>query len=167
MIVKKVGIVMGSASDLPVVEKAIAVLREYEVPLSVRVLSAHRCPDEAREFARAARSSGYSVLIAAAGMAAHLAGALAANTTLPVIGIPCGGARLDGVDALLSTVQMPSGIPVATVAIDGAKNAALLAIEILALSDDGLAKKLEQARADGREAVLKADAELQEKYSTK
>lgn len=163
---KKVGIIMGSASDLPVVEKAIAVLKEYEVPLTVRVLSAHRCPDEAKEFASTARSSGYSVLIAAAGMAAHLAGALAANTTLPVIGIPCASTRLDGMDALLSTVQMPSGIPVATVAIDGAKNAALLAIEILALSDDKLAKKLEQARADGRDAVLKADAELQEKYST-
>ena len=163
---KKVGIIMGSTSDLPVVEKAINVLQEYEVPVVVRVLSAHRCPDEAREFARSARSSGYSVLIAAAGMAAHLAGALAANTTLPVIGIPCGGTRLDGMDALLSTVQMPSGIPVATVAIDGAKNAALLAIEILALNDNVLAQKLEQARIDGKETVLKADAELQGRYST-
>ena len=164
---KKVGVVMGSASDLPVVEKAIAVLREYGVPTEVRVLSAHRCPNEASAFACAARSDGYGVLIAAAGMAAHLAGALAANTTLPVIGIPCAGARLDGMDALLSTVQMPSGIPVATVAIDGAKNAALLAIEILALSDDALAQKLEQARTDGKEAVLRVDAEISAKYRVK
>ena len=161
---KKVGVVMGSTSDLPVVEKAIAVLQEYGVPTEVRVLSAHRCPDEAREFAASARSGGFSVLIAAAGMAAHLAGALAANTTLPVIGIPCSGARLDGMDALLSTVQMPSGIPVATVAVDGAKNAALLAIEILAVTDDMLAARLEQARQAGKAAVLKADAELREKY---
>jgi len=128
---KKVGIVMGSASDLPVVEKAIKVLQEYAVPFEVRVLSAHRCPDEAREFAASARESGFSVLIGAAGMAAHLAGALAANTTLPVIGIPCKSSVLDGMDALLATVQMPSGIPVATVAIDGAKNAAILAMEIM------------------------------------
>ena len=164
---KKVGVVMGSTSDLPVVEKAIAVLQEYGVPFEVRVLSAHRCPDEARAFAASARSGGFSVLIAAAGMAAHLAGALAANTTLPVIGIPCSGAKLDGVDALLSTIQMPSGIPVATVAIDGAKNAALLAIEILAVTDDALAAKLEQAREVGRAAVLKADAELKAKYEVK
>lgn len=164
---KKVGVVMGSTSDLPVVEKAISVLQEYGVPFEVRVLSAHRCPDEARAFAASARSGGFSVLIAAAGMAAHLAGALAANTTLPVIGIPCSGAKLDGVDALLSTIQMPSGIPVATVAIDGAKNAALLAIEILAVTDDALAAKLEQAREMGRAAVLKADAELKAKYEVK
>ena len=163
----KVGIVMGSTSDLPVVEKAIAVLQEYGVPTEVRVLSAHRCPDEARAFAASARSGGFSVLIAAAGMAAHLAGALAANTTLPVIGIPCSGAKLDGMDALLSTVQMPSGIPVATVAVDGAKNAALLAIEILAVTDDGLAAKLEQAREEAKNAVLRADAELREKYERK
>ena len=161
---KKVGLVMGSTSDLPVVEKAIAVLQEYGVPMEVRVLSAHRCPEEAREFAASARSSGFSVLIAAAGMAAHLAGALAANTTLPVIGIPCAGAKLDGMDALLSTVQMPSGIPVATVAVDGAKNAALLAIQILAVTDEALAKKLDDARAEGTAAVLKADAELREQY---
>ena len=129
---RKVGIVMGSTSDLPVVEKAIGVLRDYGVDTEVRVLSAHRCPNEAREFAASARESGFSVLIAAAGMAAHLAGALAANTTLPVIGIPCAGANFDGMDALLSTVQMPSGIPVATVAVNGAKNAALLAIQIMA-----------------------------------
>ena len=161
---KKVGIVMGSASDLPVVEKAIAVLQEYGVPMEVRVLSAHRCPNEAREFAAAARANGFSVLIAAAGMAAHLAGALAANTTLPVIGIPCKGAALDGVDALYSTVMMPSGIPVATVAVDGAKNAALLAVEILAVTDAALAEKLDKARAEGTATVLKADAEIREKY---
>ena len=161
---RKVGIVMGSTSDLPVVEKAIGVLQEYGIPLEVRVLSAHRCPDEAREFAASARSSGFSVLIAAAGMAAHLAGALAANTTLPVIGIPCRGANFDGMDALLSTVMMPSGIPVATVAVDGAKNAALLAVEILALGDEQLAAKLEKAREDGKAAVLKADEEMRNKY---
>ena len=131
----KVGIVMGSRSDLPVVEKAIRVLEEYGVAYEVRVLSAHRCPDEARAFAASARSGGFSVIIAAAGMAAHLAGAMAANTTLPVIGIPLRAAGSDGTDALLSTVMMPSGIPVATVAIDGAKNAALLAIEIMAVTD--------------------------------
>ena len=161
---KKVGIVMGSTSDLPVVEKAIAVLQEYGVPVEVRVLSAHRCPSEAREFAASARESGFSVLIAAAGMAAHLAGALAANTTLPVIGIPCRSANLDGMDALLSTVMMPSGIPVATVAIDGARNAALLAIQIMAVTDEALAARLEDARREGTQAVLRADAELRAKY---
>lgn len=160
----KVGIVMGSASDLPVVEKAIAVLQEYGVPMEVRVLSAHRCPDEAREFAASARESGFSVLIAAAGMAAHLAGALAANTTLPVIGIPCRSSALDGMDALLSTVMMPSGIPVAAVAIDGAKNAALLAIQILAVTNADLAQKLDRARREGARAVLEADRELRAKY---
>ena len=161
---KKVGIVMGSTSDLPVVEKAVAVLREYGVSVEVRVLSAHRCPVEAKEFAATARASGFSVLIAFAGMAAHLAGALAANTTLPVIGVPCKGATLDGMDALLSTVMMPSGIPVATVAVDGGKNAALLALQILAVSDEDLQKKLDAAREEGRAAVLKADAEMMEKY---
>ena len=160
----KVGIVMGSTSDLPVVQKAIDVLQSYGVGVEVRVLSAHRCPEEARDFAASARESGFSVLIAAAGMAAHLAGALAANTTLPVIGIPCKSTNLDGMDALLSTVMMPSGIPVATVAIDGAKNAALLAIQILAVSDAGLAEKLEADRRAQRGAVLKADAELRAKY---
>lgn len=163
---KKVGIVMGSTSDLPVVEKAMDVLREYGVPMEVRVLSAHRCPDEAREFAAQARASGFSVLIAAAGMAAHLAGALAANTTLPVIGIPCKSKQLDGMDAMLSTVMMPPGIPVATVGVDGAKNAALLAVEILATSDEALAAKLDAARKEATEAVLKADREVREKYST-
>ena len=161
---KKVGVVMGSKSDLPIVEKGIAVLKEYGVPYEVRVLSAHRCPDEAREFAASARESGFSVLIAAAGMAAHLAGALAANTTLPVIGIPCKGSCFDGMDALLSTVMMPSGIPVATVAVDGAKNAALLAIEIMAVTDETLAGKLQAARDKGREDVLAADKEIGEKY---
>ena len=162
---KKVGIVMGSTSDLPVVEKAVAVLREYGVSMEVRVLSAHRCPVEAKEFAASARESGFSVLIAFAGMAAHLAGALAANTTLPVIGVPCKSTNLDGMDALLSTVMMPSGIPVATVAIDGGKNAALLALQILAVTDEALAAKLEKAREDGRAAVLKSDAEMMEKFN--
>ena len=160
----KVGVVMGSYSDMPVVEKGIKVLQEFGVPVEVRVLSAHRCPEEARDFAASARESGFSVLIAAAGMAAHLAGALAANTTLPVIGIPCKSTNLDGMDALLSTVMMPSGIPVATVAIDGAKNAALLAIQILAVTDEGLAKKLADARAKETAAVLAKDAELRAKY---
>ena len=161
----KVGVVMGSTSDLPVVEKGIAVLKEYGVECEVRVLSAHRCPDEAREFAASARERGFGVLIAAAGMAAHLAGALAANTTLPVIGIPCKSANFDGMDALLSTVMMPSGIPVATVAVDGAKNAALLAIEMLAISDPTLAAKLDKAREEGRAAVLKADAETMARFN--
>ena len=160
----KVGIVMGSVSNLPVVEKGIKVLQEFGVPVEVRVLSAHRCPEEARDFAASARESGFSVLIAAAGMAAHLAGALAANTTLPVIGIPCKSTNLDGMDALLSTVMMPSGIPVATVAIDGAKNAALLAIQILAVTDSELAAKLQAARDKETAAVLEKDAELRAKY---
>ena len=160
----KVGVVMGSVSDLPVVEKGIKVLQEFGFPVEVRVLSAHRCPEEARDFAASARESGFSVLIAAAGMAAHLAGALAANTTLPVIGIPCKSTNLDGMDALLSTVMMPSGIPVATVAIDGAKNAALLAIQILAVTDSELAAKLQAARDKETAAVLEKDAELRAKY---
>lgn len=160
----KVAVVMGSASDLPVAEKAVAVLREYEVPVEVRVLSAHRCPNEAREFAASARKSGFSCLIAAAGMAAHLAGALAANCTLPVIGIPCGGGAFSGMDALLATVQMPSGIPVATVAVDGAKNAALLAIQILAVTDETLARKLGEARQREKTAVLAKDQELMERF---
>ena len=161
----KVGIVMGSRSDLPTVEKAVDVLRSYDVAVEVRVLSAHRCPEEARAFAAAARENGFSVLIAAAGMAAHLAGALAANTTLPVIGVPLRAAGSDGTDALLSTVMMPSGIPVATVAVDGAKNAALLAVEILAVSDETLAAKLAEARAADREKTLAADREIRERFS--
>ena len=160
----KVGIVMGSRSDLPVVEKAIRVLQEYGVTFEVRVLSAHRCPDEARAFAASARSGGFSVLIAAAGMAAHLAGALAANTTLPVIGLPLRAAGSDGTDALLSTVMMPSGIPVATVAIDGAKNAALLALEIMSVSDPELAARLEAARRADTEKTLAADRDVRELY---
>ena len=162
---KKVGIVMGSKSDLPTVEKAADVLRAYGVEFEVRVLSAHRCPEEARAFAASARENGFGVLIAAAGMAAHLAGALAANTTLPVIGAPLRVAGSDGTDALLSTVMMPSGIPVATVAIDGTKNAALLAAEILALSDEGLAEKLAAAREADREKTLAADREIRERFS--
>ena len=160
----KVGVVMGSVSDLPVVEKGIKVLQDFGVPVEVRVLSAHRCPEEARDFAASARENGFGVLIAAAGMAAHLAGALAANTPLPVIGIPCKSTNFDGMDALLSTVMMPSGIPVATVAVDGAKNAALLAIEILAVTDAALAEKLAAARKKETDAVLAKDAELRAKY---
>lgn len=158
---KKVGIVMGSKSDLPIVEKAIAVLQEYGVPMEVRVLSAHRCPNEAREFAASARESGFSCIIAAAGMAAHLAGAVAANTTLPVIGIPCKSTCLDGMDALLSTVMMPSGIPVATVAINGGVNAALLSAQILAVEDAELAAKLDAKRKADAAKVLEKDAALQ------
>ena len=161
----KVGIVMGSRNDLPVVEKAVRVLQEYGVKFEVRVLSAHRCPDEAREFAASARSGGFSVIIAAAGMAAHLAGAMAANTTLPVIGLPLRAAGSDGTDALLSTVMMPSGIPVATVAIDGAKNAALLALEILAVSDEALAEQLAAFRAADTAKTLAADREIAAQYN--
>ena len=154
---KKIGIVMGSDSDLPVVVKATAVLDELGLPYEVRILSAHRTPKEAASFASSARENGFGVLIAAAGMAAHLAGALAAQTTLPVIGIPCKSNTLDGIDALLSTVQMPSGIPVATVAIDGAANAALLSVEILALSDPALSAKLKEKRVKDAAAVLEKD----------
>ena len=160
---KKVALVMGSDSDLPIVEKAIDTLRQYGVPFQAHVFSAHRCPGQAAEFARNARENGVGVIIAAAGKAAHLAGALAANTTLPVIGIPI-KASLDGIDALLSTVQMPSGIPVATVAIDGAVNAALLSIEILALGDEALADKLDAARAEGTRKVLEKNAAIEAKY---
>lgn len=162
---KKVAIIMGSDSDLPVVEKGIEVLRKYDVPFEVHVYSAHRTPVQAKEFAVNARANGFGAIIAAAGKAAHLAGAIAANTTLPVIGIPVKASVLDGMDALLSTVQMPNGMPVATVAIDGAHNAALLAVEILSVSDDALAKKLDSERAAGAEKVLKADAEISKKYN--
>ena len=161
---KKVGIVMGSDSDLPVVQKAFAVLNELGIPFEAHVYSAHRTPEEAARFAREARENGFGALIAAAGMAAHLAGAIAANTTLPVIGIPCKSAALDGTDALLSTVMMPSGIPVATVAIDGAKNAAFLALEIIGVTDPDIAAKLEMQRTKDRAAVLAKDRELNEKY---
>lgn len=162
---KRVGIVMGSDSDLPVVEKAFAVLDEYGVGYDVRVLSAHRTPVQAKEFAVNARENNIGVIIAAAGKAAHLAGAMAANTTLPVIGIPVKSSTLDGLDALLSTVQMPQGMPVATVAIDGAANAALLAVQMLAITDVELAKKLEAKRAAGAEKVLSKDREISAKYS--
>ena len=164
---RKVGIIMGSDSDLPVVEKAIQTLQDYGVPLEVHVLSAHRTPELVREFALGARAAGFGVLIAAAGKAAHLAGSIAANTTLPVIGIPIKSSILDGIDALLSTVQMPSGIPVATVAIDGAVNAALLSIQILAVEDAALAEALRQGRAAAAQKVLEKDAALAEKYNTK
>ncbi len=160
---KKVGIIMGSDSDLPVIRKATSVLDELEIPCEVHVYSAHRTPAEARKWSLEAREEGFGVIIAAAGMAAHLAGAIAANTTLPVIGIPCKSAVLDGMDALLSTVMMPSGIPVATVAIDGGKNAALLAAEILAVSDSDLAKKLDDRRQAEAEAVLEKDANITER----
>ena len=164
---KKIGIVMGSASDLPVVKKAIDTLEAFGVPCETHILSAHRTPEEARDFAVNARANGFGAMIAAAGMAAHLAGAIAANTTLPVIGIPCKSVNFDGLDALLATVQMPSGIPVATVAVDGATNAALLAIEILAVTDDKLAARLDKKRADDKAAVLKRDAELQAELNKK
>jgi len=160
---KKVGIIMGSDSDLPVVQKAFDTLRALEIPFEAHVYSAHRTPDEARDFARGARENGFGALIAAAGMAAHLAGAIAANTTLPVIGIPCASGGLGGLDALLSTVQMPSGIPVATVAVGGAANAALLAAQILAVEDASLAAKLEAKRRADAEKVLQKDAALAEK----
>lgn len=161
---KKIGIVMGSASDLPVVEKAIDTLKEYEVPFEVHVYSAHRTPALAREFAVNARKNGFGVIIAAAGKAAHLAGAMAAGTTLPVIGIPVKSSTLDGLDALLSTVQMPSGMPVATVAIDGAQNAALLALQILSVEDKMLADKLDAQRRTNEEKILASDAQINEKY---
>ena len=158
---RKVAVIMGSTSDLPVAEKAIQTLKEYGIETEVRVLSAHRCPNEAREFAASARESGFSCLIAAAGMAAHLAGALAANCTLPVIGIPCGGGAFSGMDALLATVQMPSGIPVATVALNGAKNAAWLAAEILALGDEALAAKLDAERVAMARQIAAKEEKLQ------
>lgn len=161
---KKIGIVMGSDSDLPIVEKGITVLQELEIPFEVHVYSAHRTPVEAHEFASTAREKGFGVLIAAAGMAAHLAGVVAANTTLPVIGIPCKSSNLDGMDALLSTVQMPPGIPVATVAINGAKNAALLAAQMLAIEDPALAQKLLDKRLADTKAVLEKNAKVEEMY---
>ena len=162
---KKVAILMGSDSDLPIVEKGIAVLRDYGIPFEAHVYSAHRTPAEAADFVKNAKKNGFGVIIAAAGMAAHLAGAVAANTTLPVIGIPISSGGLGGLDALLSTVQMPSGIPVATVAIGGAANAAHLAAEILALSEDALAALLEEKRASASDAVLEKNRAVEEKYN--
>lgn len=161
---KKVAIVMGSDSDLKVVEKAITTLKDYGVQTEVHIFSAHRTPVEAKEFTSSARANGIGVIIAAAGKAAHLAGAIAANTTLPVIGIPIKASALEGIDALLSTVQMPAGIPVATVAIDGAENAALLAIQILAVEDKVLAEKLQTARDDKKAKILDKDKEINERY---
>ena len=155
---KKVGIIMGSDSDLPIIRKATDMLKSLDIPFEVHIYSAHRTPVEAAEFTRNAKANGFGVLIAAAGMAAHLAGAVAANTTLPVIGIPCSSSNLDGLDALLSTVQMPTGIPVATVAINGGGNAALLAAQILALSDEALAAKLDAKRRADAAKVLEKDA---------
>ncbi len=159
---KKVGIIMGSDSDLPIIKKTTDVLKTLDIPFEVHIYSAHRTPLEARNFALSARENGFGVLIAAAGMAAHLAGAIAANTTLPVIGIPCKSASLDGMDALLSTVQMPTGIPVATVAINGGANAALLAAQIIAVEDKELALKLDKKRADDSAAVLEKDSKVLE-----
>ena len=162
---KKVGIVMGSDSDLPILRKTMDTLASLEIPYECHIYSAHRTPEEARDFALNARKNNFGCLIAAAGMAAHLAGAIAANTTLPVIGIPCKGPCFDGMDALLSTVMKPSGIPVATVAVNGGVNAALLAAEILAVADDELADKLNAKRASDAAAVLKKDAALQEELN--
>ena len=162
---KKVGIVMGSDSDLPVLQKAMDTLDALEIPFEVHVYSAHRTPEEAHLFASTAREQGFGVIIAAAGMAAHLAGVIAANTTLPVIGIPCKSTNLDGIDALLSTVQMPSGIPVATVAINGGTNAALLSAQILALSDDALAERLKARRLADRQAVLNKNEQIEKRFN--
>ncbi len=157
---KKVGIIMGSDSDLPIVQKAVDMLKSLEIPYEVHIYSAHRTPVEAREFAVSARSNGFGAIICAAGMAAHLAGAIAANTTLPVVGIPCKGGMMDGLDALLATVQMPTGIPVATVAINGAANAALLCAQIIAVEDRALADKLDAKRKVDAAKVLEKDASI-------
>lgn len=162
---KKIGIMMGSDSDLPVVRKAINTLADFEVPYEVHIYSAHRTPEQARDFAMNARKNGFGAIICAAGMAAHLAGAIAANTTLPVIGIPMRSGALDGVDALYSTVMMPSGIPVATVAIDGAVNAALLSIEMLAITDEELARKLDEKRAADTAKVLEKNAAAEAEFN--
>ena len=159
---KKVGIVMGSDSDLPIIRKATDMLKSLDIPFEVHIYSAHRTPEEARQFALSARENGFGAIIAAAGMAAHLAGALAANTTIPVIGIPCSSSNLDGLDALLSTVQMPTGIPVATVAVNGGGNAALLAAQIIAVEDKELAAKLDAKRASDAAKVLEKDKNVME-----
>lgn len=161
---KKVAIIIGSDSDLPIIEKAIDILKDFSIPFEVHIYSAHRTPEKAIEFSKNAEKNGFGVIIAAAGMAAHLAGVIAANTILPVIGIPCKSQNLEGIDALLSTVQMPSGIPVATVAINGGVNAALLSIEILAVNDKELSKKLKEKRIKDSEAVLKKDIAINEKF---
>ncbi|MGN0489292.1 MAG: 5-(carboxyamino)imidazole ribonucleotide mutase [Ruminococcus sp.] len=160
---KKVAVIMGSDSDFKVVQKAILKLKEFNVPYEVHIMSAHRTPDEAAEFSKNAKKNGFGVIIAAAGMAAHLAGVLAAHTTIPVIGIPIKSASFDGMDALLATVMMPTGIPVATVAVDGAGNAGLLAVQILALSDETLDKKLEEMKEEMAKTVAQKDADIQRK----
>ena len=157
---KKVAIIMGSDSDLPIVQKSVDTLKSFGVPYEVHIYSAHRTPEQARQFALSARENGFGVIIAAAGMAAHLAGAIAAATTLPVIGIPCKSNTFDGMDALLSTVQMPSGIPVATVAVNGGVNAALLSVQILAVTDEKLAAKLDAKRVSDSAAVLEKDKNI-------
>ena len=162
---KKIGIVMGSDSDLPIIKKATDMLASLEIPFEVHIYSAHRTPVEARDFAVNARQNGFGALICAAGMAAHLAGAIAANTTLPVIGIPCKGGMMDGLDALLATVQMPTGIPVATVAVNGGANAALLAAQILSVSDPEIAARLDAKRAADAAVVLAKDAAVMEKLN--
>ena len=162
---KKVAIIVGSGRDLPVVEKAIDVFKQYQVPFEVHIYSAHRTPDKTRDFAVNARKNNIGVIIAAAGKAAHLAGAIAANTTLPVIGIPIKSSTLDGLDALLSTVQMPSGVPVATVAIDGAQNSAILAIQMLAIEDETLAQKLQKSKEENEQKILEKDSKILEKYN--
>ena len=167
IIMKKVGIIMGSDSDLPVIRKATGMLESLGVPFEVHIYSAHRTPAEAGEFAANARKNGFGVIIAAAGMAAHLAGALAARTSLPVIGIPCKSTNLDGLDALLATVQMPTGVPVATVAIDGGANAALLAAQIIAVSDEELAAKLDAKKLSDAEKVLEKDAAIASEFNNK
>lgn len=164
--IKKVAVVMGSDSDLPVVKNAITTLKSFGVEVEAHVMSAHRTPEEAADFSKNARDNGFSVIIAAAGKAAHLAGVLAAHTTLPVIGIPIKASTLDGLDALLATVQMPKGIPVATVAIDGADNAAYLALQIMSLSDEKIAEKLLQMKKDMAEEVMKKDKKLKEEVAS-
>ena len=161
----KVAIVMGSDSDLPIMQKAVDMLKKLEIEFEVRVLSAHRTPEATAEFTRSAKENGFGVIIAAAGKAAHLAGAIAANTTLPVIGVPVKSSTLDGLDALLSTVQMPSGMPVATVAIDGAENAAILAGQMIALTDAGLAARIDAMRAANTEKVLEKDKKIREMFA--
>jgi 5-(carboxyamino)imidazole ribonucleotide mutase len=164
-IMKKIGIIMGSDSDLPTVKKAVDTLKDFSVPYEIHVFSAHRTPKEAKDFSVNARKNGFGAIIAAAGMAAHLAGAIAANTTLPVIGIPIKSGHLNGIDALLSTVQMPSGIPVATVAIDGAANAALLAVQILAIEDENLANLLDNKRKADAQKVLDKNSAIEEQFN--
>ena len=163
---KKVAVIMGSDSDWPVVKGACAQLKEFGIPYEAHILSAHRTPAQAAEFARSARANGFGVMICAAGMAAHLAGAFAGNSTLPVIGIPMKGGAMDGMDALLATVQMPSGIPVATVALNGAKNAAVLAAQMLAIEDSELAARLDAARAEMAQQIAKKEAALQEELAS-